>query len=425
MSIRRRDFIKLFGQGSLAVGALAAGCTPAARPAWEPASARSDDDFWKMVRNQYPLAHDPVYLNTGGLGPAPYRVMDAVQRTMMQLQTVPETGYRLIEEARAPVAAFFGVKPNELAFMRNATEANSTIASGLRMTAGDEVIFESHAHPGGSLPWMNRQKQDGVRVRIFEPDTESVSGNLERIEALITSRTRAIQVSHVTAPTGIRFPVAEIARLARDRGIWFHIDGAQSAGMFGFDLHAIGCDSYAASGHKWMGAPHGTGVLYLREDRLEEIAPTEVGAYSDDGVELPDVFNYHPSARRFEPGTRDAAQILGIRIAAEFLAEIGLDRVEAYGMRLAAYLQEGLRQIPGVTVLTPSNPALAGAITTYRTDRVPYDALFRYLFAEHRLRARVVSEQGIDALRVSTHIFNNIDHCDRVISATRAALNQA
>jgi selenocysteine lyase/cysteine desulfurase len=425
MSIRRRDFIKRFGQGSLAVGALAAGCTPAARPAWEPAFARSDDDFWKMVRNQYPLAHDPVYLNTGGLGPAPYRVMDAVQRTMMQLQTVPETGYRLIEEARAPVAAFFGAHPNELAFMRNATEANSTIASGLRMTRGDEVIFESHAHPGGSLPWMNRQKQDGVRVRIFEPDTESLAGNLERIEALITPRTRAIQVSHVTAPTGIRFPVAEIARLARDRGIWFHIDGAQSAGMFGFDLHAIGCDSYAASGHKWMGAPHGTGVLYLREDRLEEIAPTEVGAYSDDGVELPDVFNYHPSARRFEPGTRDAAQILGIRIAAEFLTEIGLDRVEAYGMRLAAYLQEGLRQIPGVTVLTPSNPALAGAITTYRTDRVPYDALFRYLFAEHRLRARVVSEQGIDALRVSTHIFNNIDHCDRVIAATRAALNQA
>lgn len=385
---------------------------------------RTDDAFWRMVRAQYPLTHNPIYLNTGGLGPAPYRVMDAVQRTMMQFQSVPDTGHRLIEEAREPVATFFGAKASELAFMRNATEANSTIASGLPMSRGDEVIFESHAHPGGSLPWMNRQKQDGVRVRIFEPDTESVAGNLERIAALITPRTRAIQVSHVTAPTGIRFPVAEIARLARDRGVWFHIDGAQSAGMFGFDLHEIGCDSYAASGHKWMGAPHGTGVLYIREDRLDEIAPTEVGAYSDAGVELPDLLEYHPTARRFEPGTRDAAQVLGLRLAVDFLTEIGLDRVEAYGMRLATYLQEGLRQTPGVTVLTPRDPALAGSITTYRTDRVRYDELFHYLLSEHNLRARVVSEQGLDALRVSTHIFNSIDHCDRVIAGTRSALGK-
>jgi selenocysteine lyase/cysteine desulfurase len=271
MDIRRRHFLKLFGQGSLAVGALAAGYTPVSRPVWEPESVRSDEAFWRMVRAQYPLAHDPIYLNTGGLGPASYRVLDEVQRTMMRFQTVPDTGHRLIEEAREPLATFFGAKASELAFMRNATEANSTIASGLQMSRGDEVIFESHAHPGGSLPWMNRQKQDGVRVRLFEPDTESAAGNLERIAALINPRTRAIQVSHVTAPTGIRFPVAEIARLARDRGVWFHIDGAQSAGMFGFDLHAIGCDSYAASGHKWMGAPHGTGVFYIREDRLDEI----------------------------------------------------------------------------------------------------------------------------------------------------------
>lgn len=344
---------------------------------------------------------------------------------MLELQAVSETGHQRIEAAREPVAAFFGVKPTEVAFTRNATEGNATIASGLDLRPGDEVIFESHAHPGGSIPWMSRQRQQGIIVKIFEPDPASAEGNLQRISDLITPRTRVLQVSHVTAPTGLRFPVEAMARLAQERGLWFHVDGAQSAGMIPINLAAIGCDSYATSGHKWMGAPHGTGVLYIQEDRLDEVAPTEVGAYSDAEYALPDVFAYHPTARRFEPGTRDASGIVGLVAATAFMEQIGMERVAAYGQELARYLQEQLRALEGVTVLTPTPASLSGSITTFKTDRVRYDELFRYFLAEHKLRCRVVTERGLDALRVSTHVFNSRAECDRVVAATHAALEKA
>lgn len=422
--IGRRSFLRKLGQGSVGAGLWSAIPGGGVRPPWPPLEGLPDTDFWRMVRRQYPLSYERTYLNTGGLGPAPYPVLDAVHSITMDLQRVAETGHALIEEAREPVAAFFGASPSEIAFMRNATEGNSTIAAGLPLSAGDEVIFESHAHPGGSIPWMSRQKQEGIRVRIFEPDPHSAEGNLQRIEDLITARTRVIQVSHITAPTGIHFPVQQIATLARDRRIWFHIDGAQSAGMIPVDLQTIGCDSYATSGHKWMGAPHGTGLLFVREERLDEVAPTEVGAYSDAGYELPDRLVYNPTAQRYEPGTRDAAPVVGFVAATTFLSDIGMERVAAYAQGLARYLQDGLREIPGVTVLTPEDEHLSASMTTFKTDRVPYDELSRIFMEEHRLRARVVSERQINALRVSTHIFNSREDCDRVLVATRDALDR-
>ena len=418
MNTTRRRFLKTLGLAPLVV---------ATRPglAWPPPEHAADEEYWRIVRAQYPLTYERAYLNTGGLGPAPYPVLEAVQRTMWELQTRSEHGHRSIEAARAPVAAFFGVSPAEIAFMRNATEANATIASGLSMLRpGDEVIFESHAHPGGAIPWLVRQREHGIRVKIFEPDAGSIAGNLERIEALITPRTRVVQVSHVTAPTGLRFPVREIAELAHARGLWFHVDGAQSAGMFPLDLQEIGCDSYATSGHKWMGGPHGTGLLYIRKDRLDEVAPTESGAYSDASYSLPDALEYHPTARRYEPGTRDAAQIAGLVAAVEFLQRIGMERVAARGHALARYLREQLRSIDGVTILSPTDPALAASITTFKTDRMPYDALNRLFAQEHKLRCRVVTERGLDALRVSTHLFNTPAECDRVIHATKKALKE-
>ncbi len=421
MKTTRRVFLKTMGRGSLALGA---GPWMAAAPSpWPPPVGIDDDAFWRLVRAQYPLTRERAYLNTGGLGPAPYPVLDAVQRTMLALQTISETGHRRVEAAREPVAAFFGAAPSEIAFMRNATEANATVASGLKLLRpGDEVLFESHAHPGGAIPWMTRQKEQGIRVKIFEPDPTNAEGNLQRIADAITPRTRVLQVSHVTAPTGLRFPVREIARLARDRGLWFHVDGAQAVGMVPVDLAEIGCDSYAASCHKWMGGPHGTGVLYVREDRLDEVAPTESGAYSDARYELPDTFAYTPTARRYEPGTRDAAQVAGIVAAVAFLEQIGMARVATYGQRLARYLQGRLRQIDGVTVLTPEDPALSASMTTFKTDRVRYDDLNGFFARDFKLRCRVVTERGLDALRVSTHLFNDTAECDRVVEATLAAL---
>jgi len=435
MSLLRRHFLKLLGTGTLWLSlerlwpstdkSSSEPGTAASRPDWPPSEDISGAPFWDLARAQYPLTEERTYLNAGGLGPAPYPVLDAMQRVRMDLQRRSETGHGHIGAAREPVADFFGADPEEICFLRNATEGNSTVASGLELEEGDEVIFETHAHPGGSIPWMNRQKQDGVRVKVFEPDPASAATNLQRIEDLITPHTRAIQVSHVTAPTGIRFPVTRIAELAHEHDLWFHIDGAQSAGMFPFDLKEIGCDSYATSGHKWLGAPHGTGLLYVQADRLDEVVPTEVGAHTDSAYEIPDTYEYHPSARRYESGTRDASTIEGVAAAVRFLERIGMERVAEYSQGLAQYLQEQLRSVSGVTVLTPSDPSLSAAMTTFKAEQITHRDLNRFLRSEYSLRCRLVTERGLDAVRVCTHVYNDRSDCDRVAKATREAIENA
>jgi selenocysteine lyase/cysteine desulfurase len=415
----RRHFLQRAGQATLGLSLLPLACrTSAALP------APDAPGFWQAVRALYPMTDERTYFNTGGLGPASRRVLDAVAEATREQQEIVETRHDLLDAARGPVAAFLGAKTEEIAFMRNATEGNATIASGLDLRPGDEVIFESHAHPGGSFAWLARQQRDGIVVKIFEPDPASAAGNVERIAALMTPRTRVVQVSHITAPTGIVMPVQQIADLARERGCWFHVDGAQSAGQIPVDLGAIGCDSYATSGHKWLGGPRGTGVLFAREDRLDAVAPTEVGAHSadDEAVMLPDRFSFVPTAQRFEPGTRDTASVVGLAAAVALFEEIGFDRIAARAKHLGTVLHERLAALPGVTVLTPSEPALRAGMVTFRTDRVPYRELFALYQERYRMRCRPVSERGLDAVRVSTHLFNSEAECDRLVAATRELL---
>jgi len=424
MSLDRRKFLHGLGAGTLA--ALAGGASAVAAPATTaglPAFANTGADaFWRAVRAQYPLLEDPVYLNTGGLGPASQRVLDAVANTMRQLQEHSETGHAHFEPARERLAHFLGAHPAEICFVRNATEANSIVAAGLALKAGDEVIFESHAHPGGSFPWLNQARQRGVVVRVFEPDNSSAEANLARIRELVTPKTRVIQVSHVTCTTGLVMPVAAIAEFARARGIWFHVDGAQAAGMIPLNFAALGCDSYAFSGHKWLGGPHESGVFYLRRDRLDEVAPTGIGAYSGELCLLPGEIKYSATAARHEYGTRNAGLALGLVAAVQLQEEIGRDRVAAHGHELATQLQAEFTRIEGITLLTPRAEGLRGSITTIRHPRADAHQFFDYLLKQHRLRCRPVTEQDLGAVRISTHVFNSSAENERIIAAVRASV---
>ncbi len=422
MSLDRRSFLQGLGAG--AVAALA-GCTTAAgaRPAPLPDFGRVEPEaFWRAVRAQFPLRDDPVYLNTGGLGPASRPVLDRVFAVTTELQAGSEHGHDRFAAAREAMADFLGATPDELCFTRNATEGNSIIAAGLDLRPGDEVIFESHAHPGGSFPWANQARQRGIKVLLFEPDHESPEGNLARIRELLSPRTKVIQVSHVTCTTGLVFDVQAIAALAREHGVWFHIDAAQSVGMIPVNLGAIGCDSFAFSGHKWLGGPHETGMLYLRRDRLDAVAPTGIGAYSGELPELTGTIELFAAASRHEYGTRNVAQVLGLVEAARLHTHIGPERIAARGRELAGWLLTELARIEGITVLTPRVEALRASMTTIRHPRAEGGRLFGYLWQEHGLRCRPVTEQGLNALRISTHIFNSPAECERVVAAVRASV---
>jgi selenocysteine lyase/cysteine desulfurase len=428
MNLDRRSFLQGLGAGAL--GAALTGCNSAAAPPAPvpalPAFGRVPEaDYWRAVRAQFPLLlDDPVYLNTGGLGPTSQPVLDTVYATMNRLQAHSEHGHELFTPARATMAKFFGATPAEVCFTRNATEGNSIIAAGLALQPGDEVIFESHAHPGGSFPWVQQGRLRGVKVKIFDPDPTGPGTNLDRIRALVTPRTRVIQVSHITCTTGLVFPVRAIAEFAQANGIWFHIDGAQSAGMIPLNLPAIGCDSYAFSGHKWLGGPHESGVLYLRHDRLENVAVTAIGAHSGALDHLPGTIKLDDAASRHEYGTRNAGLVTGLAAAVRFQETIGRDRIAAHGRALATHLLHELAKIPDITVLTPRHEEMRASITTFAHARADAGKMFGYLREHHHLRCRPVTEQGLQAVRISTHLFNSPAECERVIAGVRDAARQ-
>jgi len=424
MSLDRRDFLRVAGAGAL--GALAAPAwgagLAAAAPGLPPYDEPDGESFWRAVRACFPLDPGLAYFNTGGLGPASSPVLDLFTGTMLARQRESATGYEEdFPPARADAARFFGVTPEEIGFTRNATEGNSIVAAGLDLGAGDEVIFESHAHPGGSYPWFNQARVRGVVVKLFDPDPADAAGNVARIRDLITNRTRVIQVSHVTAPTGIVMPAAAIGELAHAHGAWFHVDGAQSAGMFPFGLRELGCDSFATSGHKWLGAPHETGVFFVRRDRLDAVSPVETGGHAGKLPFLPGVLRLAPTAVRYEYGTRNAASVVALAAALRWQEAIGRGRIRDRGRALAGRVRAGLAGIPDVEILTPAAPELSGAIVTFRTPRMDFEKLFEVLKVR-RLRCRPVSEQRLNAIRVSTHLFNSPAECDRLIETIQAIL---
>jgi len=376
---------------------------------------------WEAVRDLFPLTHDRIYLNTGGLGPASLPVLSAMAE-QNRLQAVEGENYHhLLGELREQVARFNGVDSNEIAFTRNATEGNSLIAAGLELKRGDEVIFESEAHPGGSFPWLNRQKRDGIKVRIFEPDLENPAGNLQRIADLATSRTRVIQVSHMTAPTGLLFDIPALAKFARERDIWFHVDGAQTAGMIPVNLRQLGCDSYATSGHKWINGPQGTGYLYIARERVDEVLLSHAGAHSASHYEFPDTFVYLDSTPRHEYGTRNAADIRGLTVAMNLQERIGRERIANHGKNLVKLTRKAYRQIRGIEILTPERDDMHGSILTFRIPGRPCREITHFFRKDHALRVRPVTEQNLNAVRISWHVYHQEQDVEPVIRAARDA----
>jgi selenocysteine lyase/cysteine desulfurase len=430
MTFNRKTFLKRCGVGLAGLGLGRVSATAASSvssptsngfslPAWD---AKAPEGFWAAARQAYEFEPGLHYFNTGGLGPCPTAVRIYVERMAAEMESIVETGHGRLEAAREKIAEFMGCATDEVSCVRNTTEGTGIIAGGLDLERGDEVIFESHAHPGGSFPWLLQAQQKGIAVRLFEPDSESVEGNVARIEALITSRTKVVQVSHVTAPTGIKLPVERIAAICRKRGLWFHVDGAQTTGMLPINFAAMGCDSYATSGHKWLGAPRETGLLLVKRSRQDLVVPPLAGAYTADIESLPSPLAFTPNASRYEYGTRDIAKIEGMVEAMRWHETIGRDHTESYGRELVTRLRAGLVDVPDLEILSPSNPSLSSPILTLRSSRLGYQELFGALWRTHHMRCRPVSEQGLDAVRVSCHVFNSTDEIDRLVVAIKKEL---
>jgi selenocysteine lyase/cysteine desulfurase len=387
----------------------------------------NSEEFWRFVREQFPLSHERAYLNTGGLGPSPYVVIDAVKAKMDELEKSSETGRddEIWRDIKNSAAKLLGCEPEELAFTRNTTEGVNIVANGLPLRRGDEIITTTQEHVGNALPWLALHKRAGVSIKLFEPSTASSQENLDRISALISKRTRLISVPHVVTTTGLILPVEDIAAMARAKRLWFFVDGAQSAGMFPFNVHDMGCDAYATSGHKWLMGPKETGLLFVRKDMLDTVDAKFVGAFSDAGFDfLRGTFAFNPSAQRYEYGTVNVPLRVGLGAAIGFIQKIGIDNIWKRDEALSATLYAGLREIAGVHVLSPDDQRMRSAMITLMHERVPHLELQEHLDT-YKLRTRSVTEGGLAALRISTHIYNQPEEIDRVLEGVRTAGNKA
>lgn len=407
----RRTFLRRLG-GGLA-GTLAAGRVRLA-------GAQADPPSWDDLRAQFTLTRDRMYLNNGTIGPSPVPVQEAVRRTMEELDRRGE--YDGWEIARPKIAAFVHAAEKEIALTHNTTEGINIVASGLPLRSGDEVIVTTHEHAGNALPWLNRMRRDGIVLKTFQPGLRT-DDNLNRIDSLCTPRTRVIAVPHITCTAGTVLPVREIARLGRGRGIWVALDGAHAPGMMPLDVAEIGCDFYAACGHKWMCGPRGSGFLYVREEVLDVLQPVWIGAYSDTGWDLssdpPALSGYVPTAHRFDFGTQSAPQSAGLAAAVDFLTRVGTDRIWQRDLQLAGRLQAELLALGDrVEMLTPVEDASRGAMVGFRLKNVPYDAFGAHA-AKRGFRIRLVPEGHLNAVRVSTHFYNSPDEVDMFVEAVK------
>lgn len=420
--MRRRQFLR--GAGGAAAGALLS-----ARRAWsstldEIRDARAtldtdDERFWQLVRAQFHLAPGTAYLNTAGLGASPFAVTNMVKAMMDREEAAPAPGHSEEDwsRIRAKCAALLGrgCSADEIALVSTATEGINVILNGLGLVRQDEVITSTHEHVALCIPLLHKMKHAGIELRTFEPDLKHAQGNVDRIAALMTSRTRLVFVSHVTCTTGQVLPVADIARLVASKRILFALDGAQSLCQFPIDIKAAGADFYTASGHKWLMGPKRTGILYVRKDGLDTLVPTIVGAYSDRANSLPDRrLELRPNAQRFEYGTQNGALIYGLEAASDFVSTIGLDAIWKHNQALALACIDGLRTIPGAELLSPDEPPSRSAMVTFRFPGRDNRQVAGTLMQRH-LRARSVTEGGLDAVRVSFHVYNDASEVEKLL----------
>lgn len=287
--------------------------------------------YWAELRRQWLLASDRINLNCGSIGCTPLPVLRATIDHMLSAEEFREPGYpwfgyeenTRIRELRDAMSAFLGVSRDELAILRNATEANNAVCNGLDMKPGEEAILTDQEHPGCYGCWQQKEARFGIKivtVKLPVPpqSTEEIVGIFERA---ITPRTRILVFSHITTSTGTILPVKEISAMARAKGIMTHVDGAHAVGQIPFNIRDLGCDFYASSPHKWLMSPKGTGLLYVREPLQRQLWVNVVsGSWKD----------YDSKAYRFENlGTSNLSVMVGLKASLDFFANIGADRIYA------------------------------------------------------------------------------------------------
>ena len=382
------------------------------------AAPAAGEPYWALIKRQFPLDDGILYLNAANVCPASRPVMDRHLEYLRDFHANPSFQNRekylaMRERMRGKIARMLRVSPDEIAITRNTSEGTNIVVKGLDLKPGDEVLITDHNHPSNNDSWKVRARRDGFVVKSLPVPVpaRSVEELVAGFERGITPRTRVVALTHLTSTTGVLYPAREIAALARRRGIFVHLDGAQTFGALDVNLREIGCDSYSSSAHKWPMGPLEAGILYVREEHIPRIWPSIVTAGWAEDLK---------GARKFEVfGQRDDPRVAALEAAVDFLALVGMPEVEARVQFLVSRAKRQLREIPGLQLKTSLDPRLSAGVVKFRLEKGATKPAYDALWDRHRLAIAMTPSGDAEGLRFSPHIYNSPEEIDRAVAAVR------
>jgi isopenicillin-N epimerase len=411
----RRGFLRGLAGGTAALSAFRAGSLEAMLSAGRAAAGRSpdevaaDEDWWREAQGAFTVDRSLINLNNGGVSPSPRAVQEAMRRYLELSNEAPVyTMWQLlepqIESVRRGLAAAFGCDPEEMAITRNASESLETCILGLDLHKGDEVLTTNQDYPRMLATWRQRERREGIVLRTisFPVPPPSLADLLDRFARAITPRTRVIMLCHITNLTGQIFPVKEVCRLGRERGIEVIVDGAHAFAHFPFKLADLDCDYYGTSLHKWLLAPHGTGFLYVRRSKIAKLWPLMAAP-----AEMTD------NVRKFEEiGTHPAANHNAIAEALTFHEALGAERKAARLRYLRDRWMRRLEGQKGVRLHTSFDPAMGCAIGNVGLDGVHPEALVKHLWERRRIIVTPIVHEEFQGLRITPNVYTTLGEVD-------------
>lgn len=372
----------------------------------------SDEDFWYFIQQSFTVSPSIINLNNGGVSPAPKTVQDAMKRFYDYSNEAPSYYmWRILDQGRetlrSNLAKLAGCNAEEIAINRNASEGLETIIFGLPLKAGDEVVAAKQDYPNVVNAWKQREQREGIRVIWVNLDlpTEDEVYLVKQYVNAFTPKTKAVNITHVINWNGQVIPVRKIADEAHKRGIDVLVDGAHSFAHLNFAVPDLGADYFATSLHKWLYAPIGSGMLYVKQDRIKTVYPLFAS-----GVPLKE------DIRKFEHlGTRPFFIEQAIGKALEFHQLIGSERKQKRLHYLKNYWMEKVKELSGVKIHTSLSPKWSGAIGLVSVaGRKPGD-LDSYLFNHHRIHTTSIVWENISGVRITPNVYTTTSQLDDLI----------
>lgn len=414
----RRTFLK---QMSVTLGALAMPLglmnenknhLNAAVEDFESAKSKPDKDFWRWVRSSYSVSPNIINLNNGGVSPQPIITQNAQDKyNRMSNEAPSHYMWHILDKGREPLrenlATLAGVSPEEIAINRNTTEGLNTIIFGLDLKKDDEIVLTKQDYPNMMNAWKQREKRDGVKLNWVNLNlpSENEDAIVKQYVDKFTDKTKLVHITHIINWMGQIIPVKKIADEAKKRGIEVLVDGAHSFALLDFKIPDLNCDYFATSLHKFMCAPFGSGLMYIKKDKISKIWAL-LSANEPDG----------PDIRKFESlGTRSFAKEMAIGYSLDFHNTIGTERKQKRLHNLKHYWASQAKKIDRVNIKTSLNPNYSCAISTIKLDGMTTADLNSHLWKVGKIHAVGMTYENIDSVRITPNVYTSFKDLDRLL----------